>query len=167
MTAESQPLSVPFRNLNRRDDYFFERMPNSGFPKDEFKGHAGHVTGLAWSGNGKTLASTSVDQTARLWNVSNLQQRSSLRDHAKTVNALAISRDGRTMLSGSNDRTARFWNLATMRQIGPPMSTFIRSDDSANRMSNMIRGGDRISTVCPISREHRGVQPLRKAMQAK
>ena len=72
VTSESKPLSVPFRNLNRRDAHFFERMqlPNSGFPKDEFKGHAGHVTSLAWSGNGKTLASASVDQTARLWNVS-------------------------------------------------------------------------------------------------
>ena len=123
MSAKSEPLAVPFRSVNRPDAYFFERMelPNDDFPKDQFKGHAGHITDLAWSGNGNTLVSASVDGSARLWNVAELDQRLALSNHTTTVNAVAVSLDGRTLISASNDRTARLWDLATMKQIGEPI----------------------------------------------
>ncbi len=123
MSAKSQPLEVPIRYTDRADEYFFERMhlPNSGFPKDQFKGHAGHVTDLAWSANGKSLLSASVDGTAKRWNVAELDQRLVLDNHSRSVNAVAVSNDGRMMISASNDRTARLWDLATMKQIGEPI----------------------------------------------
>jgi len=87
-------------------------------------GHIDSVLTMAFSPDGKTLASGSLDNTVRLWNVGTHQQVGGpLTGHSSQVWSVAFSPDGQTLASGSLDGTVRLWDLATRRQIGSPLST--------------------------------------------
>ncbi|WP_414590255.1 WD40 repeat domain-containing protein, partial [Scytonema sp. PCC 10023] len=64
----------------------------------------------AFSPDGKTIASGSVDNTVRLWNL-NGQLLKTLSGHGSSVRSVAFSPDGKTIASGNNDNTVRLWNL--------------------------------------------------------
>jgi WD40 repeat protein len=82
-------------------------------------GHTGPVFSVAFSPNGKTLASRSLDGTVRLWNVGTHRQIGILlAGHTGPVNSVAFSPNGKTLASGSLDGTVRLWNVGTHRQIG-------------------------------------------------
>ena len=81
--------------------------------KATLEGHTDKVWSVAFSPNGDMLASTSWDQTVRLWNVDTGQLLHTLRGHTDTVDSVAFSPDGQTLASGSWDGTIRLWNPNT------------------------------------------------------
>jgi WD40 repeat protein len=77
-------------------------------PPLSLPGHTGLITCLAFSPSGKHLASASLDQTVKIWDVSRGNELSVLHEEAGVL-AVAISPDGRRIAAGSEDRTVKLW----------------------------------------------------------
>jgi WD40 repeat protein len=75
-------------------------------------GHQQAVRSVAFSPNGKLLASGSSDNTIRLWQVHSGRKSTPLKGHHSAVLSVAFSPDGKTLASGSDDGTLRLWSVA-------------------------------------------------------
>ena len=69
-------------------------------------GHERLIYEIAWSPDGRTLASASEDTTIRLWNPETGTRLGSLAAHTHWVRSVAWSPDGRLLASGSSDATS-------------------------------------------------------------
>jgi serine/threonine protein kinase len=74
------------------------------------KGDTAAVLSVAFSPDGKTLASGSSDRTVKLWDAASGQERASLEGHTDFVTSVAFSPDGKTLASGSQDNTVKLWD---------------------------------------------------------
>jgi len=77
------------------------------------RGHDRHVDCVAWSADGKLLASGSHDNTVRIWQADGLECSRVLRGHKLGVSGLAWSPRDHIVASSSYDKTARLWNADT------------------------------------------------------
>src|SRR5262249_52021375 len=72
--------------------------------------HHGTINAIAWSKDGKWIASGSSDFTVRVWNAQNGQHLLTYDGHSQMVNTLAWSPDGTMIASGSDDSTVQVWD---------------------------------------------------------
>ncbi|MFN7900958.1 MAG: WD40 repeat domain-containing protein, partial [Synechococcaceae cyanobacterium] len=85
-----------------------------------------YVRSLAFSPDGRTIATASVDTTVRLWEVkSGSPIGAPLKGHDRPVTSVAFSRDGRTIASAGGDasgeETVRLWDAKSGSPIGAPL----------------------------------------------
>jgi WD40 repeat protein len=76
------------------------------------KGHKAAIMCAAFSPDGKTLATGSVDRSVKLWNLLIQHEVATLTGHQGPVSDVAFSPDGNLLVSASEDKTARIWRAA-------------------------------------------------------
>jgi WD40 repeat protein len=87
-------------------------------PTAEIPAHKDAVYALAFSPDGKTLATAGYDRVIKLWNVAAPSQPiRTLTDHSDAVYSLAWHKDGKLLASGSADRTVKVWDAATGKRL--------------------------------------------------
>jgi WD40 repeat protein len=78
-----------------------------------YRDHFYFVTAVAWSPDGKKIASASADTNVQVWNVATGTNILTYRGHSSKVNAVAWSPDGTRIASASEDRTVQVWDATT------------------------------------------------------
>ena len=76
----------------------------------KLQGHTSPVYSVAWSPDGKSIATAAFDNTVRLWDVAGRKEIKKFDGHTKLVLSVAISPNGKQILSGSQDNTAKIWD---------------------------------------------------------
>ncbi|MFH1130609.1 MAG: DUF882 domain-containing protein [Pseudomonadota bacterium] len=94
-----------------RDDATVGLFPIEGGPGEKMKGHTDWVRAVAFSANGKVLASGGKDNQIMIWDPTSAKLVRKLGEHNSWVNALAITPDGRYLASTGLDNVINIWDI--------------------------------------------------------
>ncbi|MFF8481104.1 Hsp70 family protein [Streptomyces antibioticus] len=105
--------------------------------------HTRKVTGVAFSPDGRLIATTSIDRTAKIWHGHTGALLHTLHGHDDWVNAVAFSPDGRTLATVSDEDRVRLWDAAE----GNRLMALSGHDDQVNTVAfsafgMLATGGD-------------------------
>jgi len=100
------------------------------------QGHKNYVNAVAWSPEGRLLASGDGDGVVHLWDEATKQSIRCLREHTDKILKLCFSSDGQFFASQGQDRTL-IWDCSTWTAVcalnGPfPTQTYLPLDFSPN-----------------------------------
>ena len=87
-----------------------------------YKGHSSVVNAVAWSPDGKRIASSSRDHTVQVWDAVDGGHVYTYQGHSSNVHTVAWSPDGKRIASASgayfqDDNIVQVWNAVNGRKI--------------------------------------------------
>ena len=87
--------------------------------KFELKGHTDIVDTIAFSPDGKTLATAGADKAVKLWNPADGKELKSLGTHDGSVYAVAFSPDGKLLASAGagKDNLVKIWDVKEQKEL--------------------------------------------------
>jgi WD40 repeat protein len=94
------------------------------------KGHSRGVNKVAFSRDGKMLASGGTDNTIKIWDVATQSELRTLTGHTAGVESIDFSPDGRLLASAGDDGSTFLWDTKT----GEHLLTLISLDDGSEWM---------------------------------
>src|ERR1700751_4166783 len=81
------------------------------------RGHTLALASVAYSPDGKFIATGSYDRTAKVWDAASGKEIVTLTGHTAAVEAVAFSPDGKTLATGSYDATVKLWDWAAAKEV--------------------------------------------------
>jgi WD40 repeat protein len=105
-------VALPTGRLSRN----LQVVPTGGRIERTLEGHKLEVFALAFSPDGKWLASGSGDKTVRIWNVGNGDCVQTLEGHKARLADVAFSPDGQHLASAASDGSVRIWSAPGWQQ---------------------------------------------------
>jgi WD40 repeat protein len=92
-------------------------------------GHSDDVLTVAFSPDGKFLASGSMDKTVKIWDMATGNLMTTLEGHTSAVRSISVSPDNKTIASAGDDQTVRLWNVESGKVVStllhfPRLSVF-------------------------------------------
>ncbi|MFJ4777724.1 WD40 repeat domain-containing protein [Streptomyces sp. NPDC088762] len=110
-TATPPPAAAPVRSAHE-----------SGFALAHLlTADNGHVWGLTFSPDGRSLAATDQPGNVRLWDLVNGRPAGARHTGKAHAHCLAFSPDGRILAVGHGDHSVHLWDAATLDPLGPPL----------------------------------------------
>ncbi|MFN0051115.1 MAG: HEAT repeat domain-containing protein [Planctomycetales bacterium] len=117
--------------------------------------HQGVVWATVFSPDGKSIATTSEDMLAKVWNATTGDLTLTLRGHTGLVRSVSFTRDGKQLLTSGFDNTIRVWDAASgelqktltddqgvysLGVLGDERTVIASSNDSRLRVWNLPQG---------------------------
>ncbi len=101
--------------------YYLYRLSHTQ-PVALIEGHTDAVQGVAYSPDGKRLASASADRTVKVWDAQTGQELFTLKGHKNAVRAVVFSPDGKRLASaggpsGKQDGEVKVWDAQTGQEL--------------------------------------------------
>ncbi len=91
---------------------------STGRRRQTLTGHKAPILCMAFTADGKTLATGGMDQTVKLWDVETGREKiGGFLGHVDAVTTVAIHPDGKTVATGGADRTVRLWDASTGQEL--------------------------------------------------
>lgn len=115
----SQKEGFLFCTGNEDGNAYLYDLRNYEKPLGIYRGHTNAVVSIAFSPNGKEIATGSFDKTIRIFNKEDRKSKDCYyNDRMQLVHGVEYSNDGMFIISGSDDSSLRIWKADASRKSG-------------------------------------------------
>ncbi|NJM65994.1 MAG: NACHT domain-containing protein [Acaryochloris sp. RU_4_1] len=124
------------------------------FAKTIFLQAFGNILSVAFSPDGRWIATGDANNQVRLWRMKDDQLLLTFAGHPDWVRSVLFSADSQTLISGSDDQTIRFWDVNTgncLKTLSDPVSrvaSIALSPDGCTLVSSGEDGAVHLWDVC-------------------